>query len=83
MKDTKLLVRIDERQKKMAIDMVEIKKCLKSTVMDDEEFKQMKSRLDTLWDDRNKLIGWMIGTGVIGGAVGSALKQLGTAILAK
>jgi hypothetical protein len=83
MKDTKLLVRIDERQKKMATDMGEIKKCLKSTVMDDEEFKQMKNRLNTLWDDRNKLIGWMIGTGVIGGAVGSALKQLGTAILAK
>lgn len=83
MQDTKLLVRIDERVKQMTDDVTGIKDCLARTVENDEVYKDMKHKVNTLWDDRNKLIGWMMGAGLIGGLTGSFFKGLVGAILAR
>ena len=83
MQDTKLLVRIDERVKKMTSDISGIKDCLDRTVENNDEYREMKGKVDRLWDDRNKLIGWMLGAGMVGGATGSIFKGLVGAILAK
>ena len=51
-----------------------IKDSLNCMVKDDSEYKELKTKVDNLWDDRNKLIGWLIGSGIIGGSV-SVLAQ--------
>ena len=55
-------------------NVVEIKNKLECMVPNDNEYKDMKDKVDTLWDIKNKLIGWLIGSGVIGGSV-SVLAQ--------
>lgn len=55
-------------------NVVEIKNKLECMVPNDNEYKELKTKVDSLWDDKNKLIGWLIGSGVIGGSV-SVLAQ--------
>jgi len=55
-------------------DVVEIKQTIKCMVPNDSEYKELKSKVDSLWDDKNRLIGWLIGSGIIGGSV-SVLAQ--------
>lgn len=78
-----LLIRIDERQKAMSdkIDVIDAK--MKCFVMNDDEFKDLKGKMKTLWDERNKLIGWMMGAGVIGGSVSVIAQTLVKTIQAK
>lgn len=53
-----------------------IKDSLNCMVRDDAEYKELKSKVDNLWDDRNKVIGWLIGSGVIGGSVSVIAQSL-------
>lgn len=78
-----LLARIDERQKQMSDDIKEIKEASNSFVKNDDDFKDFKTKIKTLWDERNKLVGWMIGTGIVGGLTGSIVKNLVTTVFAK
>jgi len=50
-------------------NVMEIKEKLNCMVPNDSEYKELKSKVDSLWDDKNRLIGWLIGSGVIGGSV--------------
>ena len=67
--DKTLLIRIDERQKDMAKDIASIKNKLDCKVDKDTNYEARGKKIDTLWDDRNKMIGWLIGSGIIGGSV--------------
>ena len=53
-----------------------IKDSLNCMVKDDSEYKELKTKVDNLWDDRNKLIGWLIGSGIIGGSVSVMAQNL-------
>lgn len=66
---------------KKGIDM--IKDSLDCMVKNDSEYKEVKTKVDQLWDDRNKLIGWLIGSGVIGGSVSVLAQNLVKVIQAK
>jgi len=78
----KLLVRIDERQKKMADDLRELKKHFGNVVTNNDDYKDMKNKVYKMWDDRNKALGWMVGAGLVGGTTGAVLKQLFTGVFA-
>lgn len=60
-----------------------IKSSLDCMVKNDSEYKEVKTKVDQLWDDRNKLIGWLIGSGVIGGSVSVLAQNLVKVIQAK
>ena len=60
-----------------------IKSSLDCMVKNDSEYKEVKTKVDQLWDDRNKLVGWLIGSGVIGGSVSVLAQNLVKVIQAK
>jgi hypothetical protein len=60
-----------------------IKSSLDCMVKNDSEYKEVKTKVDQLWDDRNKLIGWLIGSGVIGGSVSVLAQSIVKTIQAK
>jgi len=60
-----------------------IKSSLDCMVKNDSEYKELKSKVDSLWDSRNKAIGWLIGSGVIGGSVSVLAQNLIKVIEAK
>lgn len=80
--DNILLVRIDERQKEMCKDLDEIKQSLKTKVSDGKDYQDMSKKVDTLWDDRNKVLGMVIAAGMLGGTFPLLLQGLVKAILA-
>jgi len=63
-------------------DVVEIKQTIKCMVPNDSEYKELKMKVDTLWDIKNKLIGYMLGAGISGGVIGSLLKGIATDVIA-
>jgi len=74
-KNNDLLIRIDERQKEMAKDIADIRLSLNYVVQNDDEYKDIKKKVGIMWEDRMKMIGYMIGSGITGGAIGALLKQ--------
>lgn len=81
--DNKLLIRIDERQKEMSKDISDIKENLSCTVRNDKNYEIMCSKVSTLWDDRNKVLGWMLGAGVAGGGITTLLSGFLKTVFAK
>ena len=75
------LLKKDIQYMKEGIDT--IKSSLDCMVKNDSEYKEVKTKVDQLWDDRNKLIGWLIGSGVIGGSVSVLAQNLIKVIEAK
>lgn len=51
-------------------------------VKNDDEYKELKNKVDSLWDSKNKLIGYMLGAGISGGLIGSLLKGIASGVLA-
>jgi hypothetical protein len=64
-------------------ELAEIKECLEHSVKDDDSYREIKRKVNFLWDERNKMIGWMIGAGATGGAIASVFKGVVTDIFAK
>ena len=60
----------------------DIKGSLNCMVKNDNDYKEMKDKVDTLWDIKNKLIGYMLGAGISGGVIGSLLKGIATDVIA-
>lgn len=81
--DNKLLIRIDERQKAMADDIADIKKSIECAVKDDDEYKELKKKIYTMWDERNKIIGYLLACGIVGGTTGALIKNLVGSVFAK
>jgi hypothetical protein len=52
-------------------------------VPNDSDYKELKMKVDSLWDDKNRLIGWLIGSGVIGGSVSVIAQSIVKTIQAK
>lgn len=78
----KLLIRIDERQHIMSDDIKIIKAKLDFKVDDNKDYCDMKDKVYKMWDDRNKMLGYMIGAGVAGGGISTFLAGAVKAILA-
>jgi len=74
------LLKKDMTYLKEGID--DIRGSLKTMVPNDDEFKQMKERVDKLWDNQNKMIGWMVGAGATGGGIAVLVKSLVTQVIA-
>lgn len=79
--DHDLLTRIDERQQVIKSKLEGVEKCVaKSVNIDDEEYKEMRVKVDSLWDSKNKLVGWMLGAGIAGGGISTLLNNLVKAV---
>jgi hypothetical protein len=78
-----LLIRIDERQKEMSKDILSIKQNIDCKVDNDNVYEARGKKIDTLWDDRNKVIGYLMGAGVIGGVTSNILGGLVKTIFAQ
>ena len=74
------LLKKDITYMKKGID--DIKGSLNCMVKNDNDYKDMKDKVDTLWDIKNKLIGYMLGAGISGGVIGSLLKGIATDVIA-
>ena len=74
------LLKKDITYMKQGID--DIKGSLNCMVKNDDDYKDMKDKVDTLWDIKNKLIGYMLGAGISGGVIGSLLKGIATDVIA-
>lgn len=74
------LLKKDISYMKSGID--DIKNSLNCMVKNDDDFKEMENKVDTLWDIKNKLIGYMLGAGISGGVIGSMLKGIASDVLA-
>jgi len=74
------LLKKDITYMKKGID--DIKGSLNCMVKNDDDYKDMKDKVDTLWDIKNKLIGYMLGAGISGGVIGSLLKGIATDVIA-
>ena len=81
--DSELLARIDERVKNINNDISEMKKNMCGFVKDDDDFKDLKTKIKTLWDERNKVIGWLLACGIVGGTTGALIKNFVASIFAK
>ena len=70
-----LLIRIDERQKSILLRLGLFEELLKLKV-DIIDLKPYADKTDKMWDDRNKVIGWMIGAGISGGGAAILVQNL-------
>lgn len=52
-------------------------------VKNDDEYRELKGKVDSLWDSKNKMVGWMLGAGIAGGGVSALLSSLVKTISAK
>jgi hypothetical protein len=80
--DHDLLVRIDERQYGMTTQINTIVKKIECMVPNDTEYQELKVKVESLWDSKNKMIGWMIGAGVAGGGISTVFSGLVKDVLA-
>ena len=67
--DHDLLVRIDERQAHILLELKELKNSQKNYVCYDDNFKEMEGKIDTLWDMRNKMLGYSAAAGALGAVI--------------
>lgn len=56
---------------------------LNCMVKNDDEYRELKGKVDSLWDSKNKMVGWMLGAGIAGGGVSALLSSLVKTISAK
>jgi len=68
------LLKKDISYMKQGID--DIKGSLDCMVKNDDEYRELKLKVDSLWDSKNKLVGWMLGAGIAGGGVSALLSSL-------
>ena len=63
-------------------NVMEIKNKMECMVPNDSEYKELKIKVDSLWDSKNKLVGWMLGAGIAGGGVSALLSGVVKSVLA-
>ena len=78
-----LLIRIDERQEAMSKQLNTICGKVDKKVDDDKDYQEIVNKVNSLWDSKNKMIGWMVGAGATGGTIASIIKSLVSDVLAK
>jgi len=70
-----LLIRIDERQKNLLNEVVNIKDSLNNKVNNDEEYSQIKTKVNSLWDFKNRFLGYSAGAGAGAAIVFEVIKS--------
>lgn len=80
--DHDLLLRIDERQYSMVTQLNTMNKKLECVVINDDDYKVLVGKVNSMWDSKNKLIGWMLGAGVAGGGISAMLNGIVKDVLA-
>lgn len=63
-------------------NVIDIKNKMECMVPNDSEYKELKMKVDSLWDSKNKLVGWMLGAGIAGGGVSALLSSAVKTVLA-
>ena len=63
-------------------NVIDIKNKMECMVPNDSEYKELKLKVDSLWDSKNKLVGWMLGAGIAGGGVSALLSGAVKTVLA-
>lgn len=81
--DNELLVRIDERQIAIKLDISDIKKCLTDKVTNDDEYKEVCRWAEDWRDTKNKALGYLVGASVGGGVVANLISGIVKAVLAR
>jgi hypothetical protein len=66
----------------MQSQLVAINKKFETVVQCDDDYKRMVAEHKSLWDSKNKMIGWMIGAGMTGGGIATALGKIASEVLA-
>jgi len=61
----------------------DINDSLSCMVKNDDEYKELKSKVDSLWDSKNKIVGWMLGAGIAGGGISTFLASAVKTIMAQ
>lgn len=75
--DHDLLLRIDERQQIIKAKVASIEESLDGVVKNcDEDYQEMKNKVDSMWDSKNKMIGWFLGSGIAGGMASTLIGDL-------
>ena len=64
-----LLIRIDERQKQMSLDIKILKDNLEKRVPLDNDYLDICKKVNNLWDWKNKTMGYAAGAGAIASIV--------------
>ena len=77
-----LLIRVDERQANISKKLNDLKILLDSKA-DTSDLDPYCKKVDTLWDERNRVLGWIVGAGLLGGGVSQVLSSLVKVVLAK
>jgi DNA-directed RNA polymerase sigma subunit (sigma70/sigma32) len=71
-----LLIRIDERQREIMKDLTEIKDSLNQKVTNDDDFKDIRKKVNLLWDWKNKVIGYAAVAGAVASLVFEIIKLI-------
>ena len=81
--DHDLLLRIDERQQAIKAKVASIEASLSGVVKDcDDEYQEMRNKVDSMWDSKNRVVGWLLGCGIAGGTISTLLTGLVKTVLA-
>lgn len=59
MTQRELIIRMDERLKQLQEDVGKLTMTLLSKVNDDQSYKDTVTKVNKMWDDRNKLVGYI------------------------
>lgn len=70
-----LLIRIDERQQAMYKRVATIEDCLTKKV-ETKDFSEYCEKVEKLWDERNRLVGLILGAGTAGGLASKGLELI-------
>jgi len=81
--DHDLLIRIDERQTAIFESLSTMEKKINCAVVNDDDFKLLVSRTNTMWDNQNKFIGLVLGIGGIAGGVAGTIATIVKTALAR
>ena len=77
-----LLVRIDERVKAMSVNVHELCVQVNKKVSNDDDYQDIVKKVNNLWDMKNRMIGVMLGSGVVGGTLPLLVQTLIKAVSA-
>ena len=56
--------------------VVKIEHKMECMVPNDSDYRELKMKVDNLWDSKNKVVGWMLGAGIAGGGISAMLNGL-------
>ena len=77
-----LIKEIKELKTELSERMKSLENCIDERVTL-VEFSEYKNKTNSLWDERNKIVGYVIGGGAVGGMISSGMGKIITEVMAK